>query len=760
MPETFPRVMWLLNHTSARKFELAMLKRLGFQEIFLPKSFPQDIGFRSASVDTSEDASLSIPADDLALLNETDWYGQPGRDVWQVANRHFDLMFCMVRPNFLRVAAQHFEGAAILRAYGFQKGNTYSATIRASNRGLKTVEDMGRRFWLGAAYHGIAEVESSWMKSREVLLPVGLEDCQMRDAWTGTNPKILFICPDIEGIAYYAKIYREFKTNFAGFPYAVGGAQALATNDPNVLGYLPEDQHQRNMHEFRVMYYHSTEPNHVHYHPFEAVRAGMPLVFMAGGLLDKLGGSELPGRCRNYDEARSKLRKILNGDRGLIDRIRASQPVLLEKMRPEGMKPAWRDGLRRVLSDLEIARVPRPSPTRRRRIAVVVPVAYRGGTLRSAKLLAHAIWKGSRKFSEEVDLVFAYPAEDAPYADDPAEHDIGLSGFASRRAIEWQVLEADSAQRAMRYAGHADWVPASARYLVPDDGMQNLCDCDLWIVISDRLSLPLLPIRPYAMMIFDYVHRYDALTSRNDDIAFVLAARFAKRVLVTTRFTEQDALTYAGLAREKVFRVPMLAPRFAPPAGPLFKPNRPYFLWATNLGLHKNHYAAFCALRAYYEEFGGRLDCYISGVDTTSLLSGSQPHLARLKPFVQGDSALSRRLRIMGELPDADYRTALAGATFLWHPARIDNGSLAVVEAAFMGVPSLSSRYAAMEEMNDQFQLRLWWMESTRPSDMGRQLKWLEEHLTESPARQASELPCYDADQNAAAYWSVIRECL
>jgi len=49
------RVMWLLNHTSARKFEIPMLKSIGLNEIFLPKSFPLDPAFRSASIDWSED---------------------------------------------------------------------------------------------------------------------------------------------------------------------------------------------------------------------------------------------------------------------------------------------------------------------------------------------------------------------------------------------------------------------------------------------------------------------------------------------------------------------------------------------------------------------------------------------------------------------------------------------------------------------------------------------------------------------------------
>jgi glycosyltransferase involved in cell wall biosynthesis len=764
MSESLPRVMWLLNHTSARKFELGMLKKLGFTEIFQPKSFPQNIAFRSGSVDWSEDASLTIPAADLAVLNATNWYEDPGRDAWRIANQYFDLLFFILhRPSLVPSLARNFRGAAVLRAYGRERQGTYRYVINWFNQGIRTVDSMGRRFSFGIAYEGLWENESPFFQSRQVYLPIGLSDCQVRDQWTGSDSRIFFVCPDVVGIQYYAGIYKEFKENLGSLPYAVGGAQALATNDPRILGFLPDEEHQRNMREFRVMFYHSTEANHVHYHPFEAVRAGMPLVFMGGGLLDKLGGSELPGRCRNYDDARSKLKKILAGDRTLIERIRSSQPVLLEKMRPEVLEPAWRQGMARVLSDLEIARTPRPVNGRRPRIAVVLPVAYRGGTLRSAKLLAQAIWSGSRKFGEAADLVFAYPIDSWAGIDRDTERwDVDLPEFVSGRNIGLEVLDAESAQRAMRYAGHSDWVATSNQYLVPDDAMQSLCDCDLWIVISDRLSMPLLPIRPYVMTIYDFVQRYDAPTSRNDDISFVAAARAAERVLVTTRFTEQDALAYAGLSREKVFRVPMLVPKFPPLSGPPRIAPNPYFLWTTNLGLHKNHYNAFCTLREYYEEQDGRFDCYVCGVGTESLLTGEHAHLERLKAFVTGGTALSQRLRILGELSDMEYRRTLAGASFLWHPANVDNGTFAVVEAASMGVPSLSSRYGAMEEMNENFKLHLTWMESPSPVDMAKRLKWMEVHWKAAQAGlpDREELAHEGGDGNDAAYWSVIRECL
>jgi glycosyltransferase involved in cell wall biosynthesis len=757
--------MWLLNHSSARKFEIATLKKLGFTEIFLPKNFPADIDFRSASVDASEDVSLSIPASDLALLNQTDWYAEPSRDAWDAANRHFDLIFFIMRPQFLRSLARHFRGAAILRAYGLSAATTYTATMNLITGGLRSLEDMGPRFWFGAAYDGLAQAESPWFRKREVYLPIGLHDCRLEDNWTGTDPSIFFVCPDIKGNYYYARVYREFQERFAGLRYAIGGTQALATNDPHVLGYVPEEQHHRNMREFRVMFYHSTEPNHVHYHPFEAVRAGMPLVFMAGGMLDRLGGSELPGRCRSYSEARAKLQRILAGDRNLIDMIRASQPVLLKQMCPDVLEPAWREGLTRVLAELNRSRVSRPKSTRRPRIAVILPTTYRGGTLRSAKLLAEAVWIGSRQYHEDADVILARAASElATDREEPQEWDAGLPSSISRRAIEWQVLESESARRAMFYAGHSEWIPTAQRYLAPDDRIQNLSDCDLWIIVSDRLKLPLLPIRPYLMMVYDYVQRYQTQFRPGFDATFIAAARAADRVLVTTRFTEQDALAYAGVSREKVCLVPMLAPQFEPSQDEISDGtgSNPYFLWTTNLGAHKNHYNAMRALRDYYEQFDGRLDCCVTGVESSSLLMGDRPHLEPVKALFSQNVKLSQRLRVFGELPDALYRRQLAGASFLWHPAHIDNGTLAAVEAASMGVPCLSSRYPAMEEMDAHFDLHLSWMESRLPHDMAGRLKWMEQHAGRVRATLPSgaDLARHSVERHAAGYWRLIRECL
>ena len=91
------------------------------------------------------------------------------------------------------------------------------------------------------------------------------------------------------------------------------------------------------------MFYHSQEPRHLHYHPLEAIATGQPLVFMAGGLLESLGGPDQPGLCRTYAEAREKIGRLSDGDSGLGEAIRGRQRAILEHFEPDRCGRAWRE---------------------------------------------------------------------------------------------------------------------------------------------------------------------------------------------------------------------------------------------------------------------------------------------------------------------------------------------------------------------------------------------------------------------------------
>jgi hypothetical protein len=90
------------------------------------------------------------------------------------------------------------------------------------------------------------------------------------------------------------------------------------------------------------MFYHSQEERHLHYHPLEAVVAGMPLIFMAGGLLEKCGGSDQPGMCRTYEEAREKIARLQRGDTKFCEAVRESQRKILEPFESDYCTQEWK----------------------------------------------------------------------------------------------------------------------------------------------------------------------------------------------------------------------------------------------------------------------------------------------------------------------------------------------------------------------------------------------------------------------------------
>jgi glycosyltransferase involved in cell wall biosynthesis len=753
------RVMWLLNHTTARKFEIPMLKRIGVQEIFLPKKIPADPAFRSASIDYSEDSNLTIPEHELAILNEVDWYGAPGIEAWRIASKHFDAaFFILLKTEILKSISRHFDGAKIWRTYGLPKTSYREILAWLARREGPAWSSATQNLWFGEAYAHLAATEPHFIAKRAVFLPAGIADATVQDQWTGGNKSIFFVCPDLAFNDYYQGVYRNFKETFGDLPYVVGGAQPVPVKDAHVLGYVPGEQHNRNMRELRVMYYHSTEPNHIHYHPFEAVRVGMPLVFMAGGLLDKIGGVALPGRCKTAKEARNKIGRILAGDSRLIEDIRQSQQRLLEPMKAANCEPAWRAGFQRILRELkENNTASLAAGSRKQRIAVILPVGYLGGSLRGAMLLARAIAAGSRQAGRDIEVVLGHLDDPARYPKHAFED---LPDFIKRRPYRWRIMAHDEAVRACAYAGLDGRLEAQT-YQAPDDGINQFTDCDLWIIISDRLEFPLLPIRPHLLMVYEYLQRYQMFLDDASNQKFVRRAHAAEAVMVTTEFTGRDARQFAGVPAKRIRKLPMLAPDFSQ-AGVRSRNEgglSSYFIWTTNLALHKNHENAFKALRFYYEMYDGGLKCRVTGVDTGAMLKRKERHLKLLGDIRRSSAALERNLKIEGELPERSYREQLGSAAFLWHPGRADNGTFSVIEAAQLGVPSLSSDYPAMREIDQQFGLSLTWADPDDPNGMAQQLKRMETDLETARSRlpSAEHLASRSVEKLAGAYWHVVR---
>jgi glycosyltransferase involved in cell wall biosynthesis len=342
------RVAWLINHTTLRDAELPIIRTLGL-EVYTSKEVSERTEVRTESVDFSEDEHSTLPNWVLDRLNNHNFYddGVPP-DIAQLLNGFFGTVITTAFGQPIEDIMKVFKGRILIRAFGRELPYTYSDEFDRMMEG-NFWDYVGRarnRFWLAPSYDNIPEVEEPPIRERAPFLPLTLPDRTWRAAnqWVGNDRRILFVCPRIiSRPQYYGKIYNEFKAHLGHLPYLVAGHQSEPVDDPNVTGFASDDQMQAWFRELRVMFYHSREPRHLHYHPLEAVVYGMPLIYMKGGLVESLMGVGKPGACDTYAEAEQKLRRILDGDEAFTRSVIESQRTLLDTFKPEFVEKKWRE---------------------------------------------------------------------------------------------------------------------------------------------------------------------------------------------------------------------------------------------------------------------------------------------------------------------------------------------------------------------------------------------------------------------------------
>lgn len=500
------RALWLMNHNTLRPFEVPLLMDMGF-EVYCPKMYPYDEGNMSASIDYQYDASLTIPVEVIEQLNQVDFYKQVSSDVMSLLNDYFDIAFIGFFPEQLKMLVDGFRGVLVMQAFGLAGSTTYTGVIQQylGSTFLDKMEALNDRFFFAQSYKNIAEIECRYLKNRTIYLPLGLKNAYVKDEWKGGEKKILFVCPRINTSSYFNNIYKQFKKDFEGFDYIVGGAQPIDVfDDKKVVGYIPKEQYEYNMKYLSVMFYHSQEERHLHYHPLEAVKHGMPLIYMVGGMLEKIAGRKLPGCCRTIKEARKKIKRIMGGDQKLITAIKESQSVLLKPFQYEYCREQWDKEFIKIYEVLE-KNINRKKERSRKKIGVLLPEAYTGGVLDYTLRFVKCLIKGIKEKEDDVDIVFGYKEhenfkeKDYFYALRKEHIEI--------RSFTWKIVDADYLNTVMEFRGWGRQYPEGS-YCMPDDGINFFEDCDYLILTVDRVPLDFFCMRPYIVVVHDYIQRY------------------------------------------------------------------------------------------------------------------------------------------------------------------------------------------------------------------------------------------------------------
>jgi hypothetical protein len=346
--DTTRRILWIVNHKTLMSGEVPLLRSLGF-EVFVSKIVPiNDRGFRSAGVTYDYDAALDLAPTALRVLNHENFFERGwAPTVAEIINRYFDVIVCHFTyyTTPLREAAMKFQGLLIARAFGRESPLTYGEfrTWVPHPTLLEDIRSMGQRFVFAQAYDNLAEIEESPLRSRAHTITVPLPTFLSPHAntWTGTGSKALFLCPAIAGGGYYKRVYLGIKRDFGDLPHMIFGSQTGPVRDPAVLPFVSDDALIDLYRSTPVFIYSSPEPRHLHYSPLEAMVVGTPVLYLEGGLIDRLAGNRLPGACANVPEIKTKARRLIEGDRALAEKVRSEQGRVLETFGPEVVRRQW-----------------------------------------------------------------------------------------------------------------------------------------------------------------------------------------------------------------------------------------------------------------------------------------------------------------------------------------------------------------------------------------------------------------------------------
>ncbi|WP_053372213.1 glycosyltransferase [Paenibacillus sp. FJAT-27812] len=550
------RILWLLNHDTLSKFELPLIRELGF-EIYTPKIASKEIFQSSGSITFDYDDTLTIPQEDLQLLNEYNFFSNSNMPlrIKKILNTHFKTAITYTDTSFfiLRKLIHNFDGLMFFRAFGVGMVNFKNYTELLdyyfdNNDNLK-LKQIGERFWFSQCYTNLSEIENQFLRDNTVYMPLGLpeEFYDIENQWTGESDNILFFCTRIKLSSESEQIYKDFKRDFKGFEYLVAGNQPVSVDDEKVLGFLEREDLNELYKNCKVMYYHSTHQRHLHYHPLEAMIAGMPVIYMDGGLLSIIAdGHRQSGNCKNINEARKKIKRILDGDIQLIENIKEDQKIILYKFSYEFNKREWERNFLPIISDFDINF--NENRQLSKKISIFNPDPYSKAHKHDYSELVMAISKSMNKVFSSTNISYNVLSDN--YNLDEDFQRLQKDGVAIREfSFESITNKNISDSLGLMFKKEDIW---NGEYVLPTDHAQNYNDADYWLFLDDKIENLIAPIIPFGIYVENIDDRFCHRISKTR-IANLKSASF---IITSSKQTKIDLIKHLGLHADKIFIIP------------------------------------------------------------------------------------------------------------------------------------------------------------------------------------------------------------
>jgi hypothetical protein len=115
----------------------------------------------------------------------------------------------------------------------------------------------------------------------------------------------------------------------------------------------------------------------------------------------------------------------------------------------------------------------------------------------------------------------------------------------SKVSFVWKLISGGPLRYVQRLSGHAAG-PAESVSIAPDDGICDFMDCDVWIIVGDRCSAPIAPVKPY---LFLYIPAdASAALSASQHRSTALSLQNAAAVLVQSRGDREVLVREYGIS--------------------------------------------------------------------------------------------------------------------------------------------------------------------------------------------------------------------
>jgi hypothetical protein len=334
------RVFWLGMHVVLTKTELPRLRALGY-EVFNPP-YLADVYDQSAVIQWDRNQQSTLPPEVFAELSQYNFfYNRITPRIAELLNEYFGTVIVTISPSWLESVLEVYKGRIIYRVYG-QPG-TLSETLWVMKM-FRSVQERDNFFFVPHAEEAITD-EHAWLKTRMSVVPytIPLDVFEHENTWSPDEPhasEIMACCPNIDN-PQFAAHYKYLNEEFPEKHFKLYGVQPRKYDDPRVVGTLPRDEQLSRYRRAAGYWYHYDFANSCYLPPIEMMTVGGPVIYMRGSLLAKSFAERGPGEAGNEDEARRKIRLLLNGDRGFIDEVRDSQAPIVRRYHPDHVHPIF-----------------------------------------------------------------------------------------------------------------------------------------------------------------------------------------------------------------------------------------------------------------------------------------------------------------------------------------------------------------------------------------------------------------------------------